>query len=419
MTGRVGHVHTIDPTTVRAGKEFRAFTGLAMAASALSIDLILPAFGRIRDDLHLSANSAGTAGLITALFVGMALGQIPAGMASDRWGRKPVVAWSAGLFILGTLGALVSPSLGLLLISRFVWGLGAAGLRTCAVAMIRDRFSGPAMGREMAFAMTIFLVVPVIAPVVGSVLIKVMHWRMLFVICAAFGLAIAVWGRRLPETLHTDDRQPMKPAQLWVACRAIAGNRTALGYTLATLPLFGVFASYLASSERMIGKVFLRPSMFAVTFAFTALAMGVATFIMGHNVERIGMHRVIRLVAAIHIAATLAALVLSQQAGGVPNFWLYMGVFTLVLMAHNSLVPQLNSGAMVPVGHVAGAAAAIMGTVSTLVGAVVGATIDNTYDGTVNPFSRAFFIASLLGAACIVWARRGSRAGASKPVSAA
>lgn len=403
-------VQTAVPLAEQGRKEFRAFAAMCMAASALSIDLILPAFSRIRTDLHLGENSAGTAGLITAFFIGMAIGQIPAGMAADRWGRLPVVRWSCVLFVVGTVGAFVSPTLPLLLASRFVWGLGAAGLRTCAMAMIRDRFSGAAMGREMAFAMTIFLVVPVIAPVLGSILIKILHWRALFVVCAIFGIAIFWWQARLPETLHTDDRQPMRLGQLRVAMKAIAGNRTSLGYTLGTLALFGVFASYLASSERLVGQVFNRPSLFPYVFAFTAIGMGGASLFIGNNVERIGMHRVIRGVLAIYVVVTGVALVIARQGGGKPNFWLFFAVFTVVLMAHNSLFPQLSSGAMMSVGHVAGAAAAIMGTASNLVGALVGAVIDHAFDGTVNPLALAFFIAGIIGGACIVWARAGDAA---------
>jgi MFS transporter, DHA1 family, multidrug resistance protein len=380
---------------------------MCMAASALSIDLILPAFARIRSDLHLGENSAGTAGLVTTFFVGMALGQIPAGMAADRWGRLPILRWSCVLFVLGTVGAFVSPTLPLLLFSRFVWGLGAAGMRTAAVAMIRDRFSGSAMGREMAFAMTIFIIVPIIAPVFGALLIKIMHWRALFIVCALFGIAIYWWQTRLPETQHVDDRQPMRLGQLWVATKAIGHNRTALGYSLATLPLFAVFASYLASSERFVGQVFNRASLFPVVFATMALAMGAATLYVGKNVERLGMHRVIRRTLFIYVAVVSVALVIALVGHGKPNFWLFYGLLTMVLMAHNSLFPQLNSGAMMPVGHVAGAAAAVMGTSSTLVGAIAGGFIDHAYDGTITPITVAFLVGGLLGGALILWARAG------------
>ena len=144
--------------------EFRAFAGLSMASAAISIDLILPAFGRIRTDLGLAPDSAATAGLVTAIFLGMAFGPIPFGLLADRFGRRWVLLASCAMFIGGALAAAAVPSLHWMLWARFVWGLGAAGLRVIAVATIRDRFSGADMAKEMAFAMTIFILVPVVAP---------------------------------------------------------------------------------------------------------------------------------------------------------------------------------------------------------------------------------------------------------------
>ena len=190
--------------------ELRAFAGLSMASAAISIDLILPAFGRIRSDLGLAPGSAATAGLVTAFFLGMALGPIPFGLLADRFGRRWVLLGTCALFVGGALGAAAVPSLRWMLWARFAWGLGAAGLRVIAVATIRDRFGGADMAREMAFAMTIFILVPVVAPALGAGLIKVMPWRGTFVVCAAFGAAIAVWSLRLPESLPVDRRQPLQ-----------------------------------------------------------------------------------------------------------------------------------------------------------------------------------------------------------------
>lgn len=176
--------------------ELRAFTGLAMASAAISIDLILPAFKRIRDDLGLPADSAATAGLVTAIFLGMALGPIPFGLLADRFGRRWVMLGSCALFVGGALAAAAAPTLHLMLWARFFWGLGAAGLRVVAVATIRDRFVAADMAREMAFAMTVFILVPVVAPAAGAGLVEVMPWRGTFVVCASFASLIALWSLR-------------------------------------------------------------------------------------------------------------------------------------------------------------------------------------------------------------------------------
>jgi DHA1 family bicyclomycin/chloramphenicol resistance-like MFS transporter len=103
-----------------------------LASAAISIDLILPAFGRIRADLGLAPDSAATAGLVTAFFLGMAVGPIPFGLLADRFGRRWVLLSTCMLFVGGALAAATVPSLHWMLWARFAWGLGAAGLRPSA-----------------------------------------------------------------------------------------------------------------------------------------------------------------------------------------------------------------------------------------------------------------------------------------------
>ena len=367
-----------------------------MASAAISIDLILPAFGRIRSDLGLAVDSSATAGLVTAFFLGMAVGPIPFGLLADRFGRRWILLTTCALFVGGALTAAVVPSLHLMLWARFAWGLGAAGLRVIAVATIRDRFVGADMAREMAFAMAVFICVPVVAPALGAGLIKFMPWRGTFVICAGFGTLIALWSLRLPETLPVERRQPLQIRQVGIATMAIVRSRPALIYTLCSVVIFGAFSSYLATSERVIGEVFDRPSWFPYVFGGTAILMGISSMTVGRNVERIGVDRLIRWAVIAFTAAAVAMYVLSVASGGVPAFWPFMILLALVLIGYNVLFSNLNSAAMVPVGHVAGTAAAVYATATTAGAAIIGQRFDKAFDGTVSPFSLAFAIAGLL-----------------------
>lgn len=375
--------------------ELRAFTGLAMASAAISIDLILPAFGRIRSDLGLAPDSAATAGLVTAIFLGMAVGPLPFGLLADRFGRRWVMVASCVLFVGGALAAAAVPTLHGMLWARFVWGLGAAGLRVIAIAAIRDRFVAADMAREMSFAMTVFILVPVIAPVIGAGLIKVMPWRATFVVCASFVAAIGVWSLRLPETLPPERRQPLQLRQVWVATAAISRSRAALLYTLAGVAVFGAFSSYLGSFERIMDEVFHRRSWFPFVFAGAAILAGLGSMSVGRNVERIGLGRVIRMTLVLYTTAAVGMVLISRASHGVPSFWPFLALLAVVLVGNNVLIPNLNSAAMVPVGHVAGTAAAVFASVTTAAGAVVGARLDHAFDGTVNPFSLAFGVAGV------------------------
>jgi DHA1 family bicyclomycin/chloramphenicol resistance-like MFS transporter len=381
-----------------------------MASAAISIDLILPAFGRIRSDLGLAPDSAATAGLVTAFFLGMAVGPIPFGLLADRFGRRWILLATCGMFVGGALTASIVPTLHWMLWSRFVWGLGSAGLRVIAVATIRDRFVGADMAREMAFAMAVFISVPVVAPALGAGLIKVMPWRGTFLICAGFGIVIALWSLRLPETLAVERRQPLQLRQVKIATMALVRSRPSLLYTLASVAIFGAFSSYLATSERIIGDVFHRPAWFPYIFGGTAILMGISSMTVGRNVERIGVDRLIRWAVVAYTAAGVAMYVLSKSSNGHPSFWPFMILLALVLVGYNVLLSNLNSAAMVPVGHVAGTAAAVYATVTTAGAAFIGQRFDKAFDGTVNPFSLAFVIAGSVSLVMVLALKR-SQAG--------
>ena len=254
--------------------------------------------------------------------------------------------------------------------------------------------------------MAVFVVVPVIAPVLGAGLIEVMPWRGTFLICAGFGAIIALWSLRLPETLPIERRQPLQVRQAGIATMAVVRSRPALIYTLCSVVIFGAFSSYLATSERIIGDVFHRATWFPYVFGGTAILMGLASMAVGRNVQRIGLDRLIRWAMAAFTVAAVAMYVLSVASGGTPSLWPFLILLSLVLVGYSVLLPNLNSAAMVPVGHVAGTAAAVYATVTTAGAAIIGQRFDKAFDDTVNPFSLAFALAGVVSLVMVLALRR-------------
>jgi MFS transporter, DHA1 family, multidrug resistance protein len=385
---------------------FRLFAALSMASVALSIDSILPAFGAIRQSLGLATDSSATAGLITTYFIGMAVGQIPFGLMSDRFGRRPMLWTGAVIFAAGALAMVVSTSLTAMLAARFVWGIGGAGLRVTATAMVRDRFSGVQMAREMAFVMTIFMLVPVLAPTVGSAILSLTSWHVVVVFSGSIGVIVGLLTFVMPETHPVQRRQPLQFGQLTFATRTIIANRSALAYTLALLPIFGVFSSYLASSERIFADVFDRKDQFPYLFGGTSVVMATGSLIAAKLVVRIGLSRMINGVLLTYTLLSAVALAIAVTGEGRPSFWPFWIVFAITLAFHNVIFPNVNSAAMMPVGHIAGTAAAIIGTVSTAIGALIGFAIDQALHDTVTPLIGSFVIAGVLSTALVFTASR-------------
>ena len=206
--------------TAPAGSEARAVTGTAgdrefiilvialMASGALAIDTILPAFADVRAEFGMPTDSSRVGWLVTAFFLGLAIGPWLYGPASDRFGRRRPLQAGMVLYIVAGVTAALAPSWPLIVASRFVWGLGAGAPRSLSVAMIRDRHEGDSMARLMSIVTAVFLLVPIVAPSIGAGLIAVLPWRSVFWFPAGVAALLLLWVRRLPETLPPERRRP-------------------------------------------------------------------------------------------------------------------------------------------------------------------------------------------------------------------
>ncbi len=135
--------------------EFVALVAMLTATIALSIDAMLPALPRIGTDL-LPADPNQAQLVITGFVLGLGIGTLLTGPMSDAWGRRPVILGGIAIYVLGAALASMAPTLEWLLVARALQGLGAAGPRVAALAMVRDRHQGAAMAQLMSFVMMVF-----------------------------------------------------------------------------------------------------------------------------------------------------------------------------------------------------------------------------------------------------------------------
>ena len=223
--------------------EFITLTALIISLVALSIDVMLPALQQIGGDL--GAESANDAQLvITALFVGLALGQVFFGPLSDSIGRKPAINAGLLLFIIGCLISILATEFEVMLAGRLLQGLGASGPRSVTVAMVRDQYEGRAMARVMSLVMAVFIMVPALAPAVGQIILGFAHWRAIFGFMLAVAAVSLVWfALRQPETLAPERRARFSPSRILLAVRETCASRVAFSYTLASGLIFGAFVA--------------------------------------------------------------------------------------------------------------------------------------------------------------------------------
>ncbi len=376
--------------------EFITLMALLMSIAALSVDLMLPAMGDIRDQFGLEPDSTAVAGLVTAFILGMAVSQIVYGILADRFGRKPLIYAGLAIFLIGATASVFAPSFGFLLVARFVWGLGAAGPRVLTLSIVRDTHEGSEMAKLMSFILAVFVLVPAIAPSIGAVLTDWISWRGTFGFAVVVALIVGVWSLRLPETLRPEHQRQIGFRNVVESARIVVTNRVTALVTLGLSVLFGAFLSYIASSELIFTEVFDSGDSFPLIFGGVALVMGVGMLANSWLVGRFGLTTLIHvMVVGYVIAATLMAT-LAVSTNGRPGLWAFVFGLGLLVLFQSLLIPNLNTVAMIPMGAVAGIASAIIGTVSTGLAALIGASIDRLFDGTVTPLSVAFAVAAWL-----------------------
>jgi len=391
---------------------------MLMSMAALGVDLILPAFPDIRADFGLAADSTAVAALVTVYFLGMAVGQIPYGVLSDRFGRRPIVFAGLSLYVIAAVASTFAPSFGILLLTRFMWGMGAAGSRTITLSIVRDTHEGEKMAKVMSFIVAIFLLIPVVAPSIGAVLTSWVGWRGAVFFSVFMALVVGLWSLRLPETLDPENRLALSWRDIAHAGRQVVTNRATVGYMLAVTVLFASVVTFIGSSEIIIGDVFGRANQFPLIFGGIAVFMGAAALLNAALVERVGLERLLGIVMVLFVVFSLGLFAFALAADGTPDFWPFAIGLTLVTSLFALMMPNLNTAAMIPMGKIAGTASAIIGTVVTAGGALLGSLIDQAYDGTVIPMTLGFAALGAVALGLSRWAGSGSRRTIQEPLPA-
>ena len=181
--------------------EFILLMACLMSIVALSIDTILPALKPIGAAVGTTDANENQL-LITMIFLGLGFGQLIFGPISDSFGRKPVVYIGFLVFMLASFLCITASNIEVMVVGRILQGMGLSASRSISIAMIRDRFEGDYMAKIMSFVVTIFILVPIIAPTLGKFLLDNYGWESIFYSQLIFGILVLLWfWKRQPETL--------------------------------------------------------------------------------------------------------------------------------------------------------------------------------------------------------------------------
>ena len=371
-------------------------TAFATSVVAMSIDSMLPALGVIASSLGAVRENDRQL-VIMMFFGGLTLGQLVYGPAADAFGRRRAMSVGLGVLVFGTILCMTATSFRVLLAGRLIAGFGAAGPRIVSTAVVRDLYSGREMARILSIAMAIFILVPVLAPSVGQGLLLVASWRAIFVLLLVMTVIVGLWfGLRQPETLALADRRPLSLRPVARAFTEALTNRITRGYALASGLTYGALIAFLGTAQQTFAEQYGLGTSFPLYFAGLATVLGISALLNARLVTRHGMRRIAGMALRLATTSSILFLCIAFASHGHPPLPALVGYLAIVFFCHGLMFGNFNALAMEPMGHIAGSAAALIGSTTSLISVVVGTAIGRAYDGTVIPF--------VAGVACLTLA---------------
>lgn len=392
-------------TRVLSRPEFIALMAALMALNALAIDVMLPALPYMGEALGV-ANENERQFVITAYMIGMGVAQLAFGPLTDRFGRRAPLLAGIGVYVVAVVIAAFAPSFTMLLVLRFIQGLGAASVRVITTAVVRDRYSGREMAEVMSLVFMVFMAIPVIAPSIGQVLLLTGPWQAIFLFMGGLALVFWLWTfMRLPETLPLDKRRPLSLEGVTEGFHIVFTNRVAISYGLAGMFLFGALFGFISSSQQIYVDIYGLGVYFPVAFALVAGLMAVSSFTNSKVVRKLGMRRLSH--GAMLTFTVVSGIWLAFAMSGFLPLWLFFGLLCVIMFSFGWSASNMNSLSMEPLGAVAGTAASVFGFIQTVGGALIGGYIGQLFDGTTIPTAAGYFTMGVMALVFILIAEKG------------
>lgn len=346
--------------------------GAISALTPLAIDMYLPAMPSIARELGVEPGAVQIT--LTTYTAGFAIGQLLHGPLSDSYGRRPVLLTGILLFAVGSIVCAISTDIESLTYIRAAQGFAGAAAAVIIQAVVRDMFDREDFARTMSFITLVMMVAPLIAPMLGGHLAEWFGWRSIFWVLTLFsGLVILSVLWKIPETLATENRQPLRFKTTMQNYARLCTNPIAIGLIFSGAFSFsGMFAFLTAGSFVYIDIYGVDPSDFGYLFGLNIICLTLMTTINGRIVKKMGSKWMLTFGISVQLFAGIA-LFFGWMAdiglwGIVPFVMLYIG--TMSTIGSNSMALLLSN-----YPSMAGTASSLAGTLRFGTGSLVGVLV--------------------------------------------
>ncbi|WP_116105853.1 multidrug effflux MFS transporter [Lewinella sp. IMCC34191] len=370
----------------------------------LSIDMYLPAFGGIAENLGTDISRVSLS--LSSFFVGLAIGQLIYGPLLERFGRKRPMYIGLTIYALSSVACAFATSVEMLILFRFFQALGACGGLVASRAIVRDLFETKEMAKVFSLLMMVIAVSPIIAPTLGGFITTAFGWRYVFGILAGLSLLILTGGFLL---LRSYDRinpyYSLRPKAIAANYWSILTDRHFIVYALTgAFSSAGLYA-YLSGSPHLYLELFgLDEQQYGIVFAIIAAGLVTATQLNNRSLRNRSSERIVQLavIGQCVTAALLVGDVYFGYAGLIPTTALiFCYLFCLGFIFPNSSALSLDT-----IQHTAGSASALMGSLQMAIGALASALVGVLQNETALPMVA---VMALCGAVALTLLSVGTR----------
>ncbi len=342
--------------------------GALSALGPFTIDLYLPAFPTVAADLR--ASDAAIQITLTATLIGFALGQLIVGPLADAFGRRKPLLIATAVHVLASFAVAFAPTVELVTVGRVFQGIGAAGSGVVAMAIVRDLFSGQRLIRMLSRLALVWGLAPVLAPVIGSQLLRAVEWRGIFLVLAAYGVVMMVVSAFfMIETLPAERRGIFSSRAIARRYRHLIHDRAFVGAAILGSMAFTALFSYLSSSSFLLQDVFgLSAQQYGIVFGLNSLGLVAATQISARLMRTFAPKQVATAGLLIMTIGAASLLVCALADGAL--WWVLVSLF-FVVSPLGVIMPTVQVTALANHAAEAGTAASLIGALNSLLPGLV------------------------------------------------
>lgn len=368
--------------------------GLLTAFGPLTIDMYLPAFPAIAKDFN--APVAAVQYTLASFNIGIALGQLIYGPLADQLGRKPNLLIGLAIYVLASIGCMLTNSVESMVALRFLQAIGGCTGMVITRAIVRDKYHGNQSAKVFSTLMLIMGVAPILAPTVGSLVLEAFSWEYIFGLLAAIGLVTLLYiFFSLPETLPPGKRNPMALRNSFRTYASLLRDRQYVGFSLtAGFIQSGMFA-YITGSAFVFTQLFhLSSQQYSALFGMNAIGIIGAAQLNHKLLLHFSFRQVLQVITYVYLAAA-ASLLLLTYTGWFGIYGFVVPLF-ITLSTVGLAMPNATAGALEKHAAHAGSASALLGTIQFSCGALAAAAVSFLANQTAFPMAAVIAGCSLL-----------------------